>query len=128
MAKTDGNHSSPAELRKEAARSREELSRTVSRLGEELNLPRKIQRSFQRQPVIWIALLGAAGLGTVLFLTRKKNTAAREPRKSAPARSNLVQAGFVLGVLRITANLLKPHLEAFLSRKIDAYSRHSREK
>ena len=127
MAKTDGNHSSPAELRKEAARSRDELSRAVSRLGDELNLPRKIQRSFQRQPLIWIALLGVAGLGTVLFLTRKKNTVP-EPRKSAPARSNLVQAGFVLGVLRIAANLLKPHLEAFLSSKIDAYSKQSREK
>jgi hypothetical protein len=119
MAKTSGNNNkSAAELRLEVARSRELLTRDVARVRDELDLPRKIRRSFQRQPAGWIVSLVAVGLVATALLTRKKKVYVDSSKSPPEAKSRLLQAGFVLGVLRIAATLVKPHLEAFVSRKM----------
>jgi hypothetical protein len=119
MAKTSGNNNkSAAELRLEVARSREQLTRDVARVRDELDLPRKIRRSFQRQPAGWIVSLVAVGLVATALLTRKKKVYVDSSKSVPEAKSRLLQAGFILGVLRIAATLVKPHLEAFVSRKM----------
>jgi hypothetical protein len=119
MAKTSGNNNkSAAELRLEVARSREQLTRDVARVRDELDLPRKIRRSFQRQPAGWIVSLVAVGLVATALLTRKKKVYVDSSKSAPEAKSRLLQAGFILGVLRIAATLVKPHLEAFVSRKM----------
>jgi len=97
------------------------------RFRDEVDLSKKIKRSFQRQPVIWIAAMAAAGAGAVVLLTRKKKI--HVDSRSAPAPKNgLLQAGFLLGALRIAASLLKPQIEAFLAQKIRNYGDGRREK
>src|SRR5579864_6722702 len=115
MAKTSGNNNkSAAELRLDVARSREQLTRDVARVRDELDLPRKIRRSFQRQPAGWIVSLVAVGLVATALLSRKKKVYVDSSKSAPEAKSRLLQAGFILGVLRIAATLAKPHLEAFV--------------
>jgi hypothetical protein len=122
MAKASGNNNkSAAELRLEVARSREQLTRDVARVRDELDLPRKIRRSFQRQPAGWIVSLVAVGLVATALLTRKKQVYVDSHNSPPPKKSRLLEAGFILGVLRIAAGLAKPHIEAFVSRKMRGY-------
>jgi hypothetical protein len=123
MAKTSwNNNKSAAELRLEVAHSREQLTRDVARVRDQLDLPRKIRRSFQRQPAGWIVSLVAVGLVATALLTRKKKVYVDSGKASSSRpKSRLLEAGFILGVLRIAATLAKPHIEAFVSRKMRGY-------
>jgi hypothetical protein len=119
MAKTPGNNNKAAsELRINVARSREQLTRDFDRIRHELDLPRRFRRSFRRQPAGWIVSLVAVGLVATALVTRKRKVYVDTGKAAAEPRSRLLQAGFVLGVLRIAANLLKPHIEAFVSQKM----------
>jgi hypothetical protein len=121
MAKESGNHKSSAELRTEVARSRQELSRDVARVRYELDLPAKVRRSFQRQPGAWIVGLAIAGLVGAAVLTRKRKVYVGTGKGAPAEKSKLLQAGFILGVLRIAANLCKPYIEEFVSQKIRSH-------
>ena len=128
MATPDRKSRPPSELRKEVGRSREYLARDIERLRDELDFPKKIRRSFERRPAAWIAGVSIAGLAVTALLFRKRKTRSGSQNAPPPPKSGLVQAGFMLGVLRIAANLLKPHVEAFVARKIRGYGSGSREK
>ena len=119
MARNPGRNNS--ELKEEIARSRAELTRDLRGLRDELDFPRKIRKSFRRQPVPWIATAAAVGLFLVLHLARKKKVyvAAAKATKSG---SKLLEAGFVLGALRIAATLLKPVVVKFVERKMHGYA------
>ena len=121
-------HDDPAEeLREEIARSRKLVSRNLSGLRYELDFPRKIRRSFQTQTVLWLAVAAAAGLLFTVLPGRKKKVHVdlKSARKST---GRLLEAGFLLGVLEIAANVLKPVIVSFLKKKVSAFasgSRHS---
>lgn len=124
---TTNRNKSAIELRNEIARSREQLARDLVRFRDELDLSKKIKRSFQRQPAVWIAVLMAAGAGAVILLTRKKKVHVDSRRAPAP-KNSFLQAGFILGALRIAASLAKPQIEAFLAQKIRRYGGRRGEK
>jgi hypothetical protein len=126
MATRDRNKP-PNELRQEVARSREQLARNMTRFREEVDLPRKFRRSFQRQPVVWMVVLAAVGTGGVVLLSRKKKVYVDSQKASLP-KSNLLRTGFILGALRIAANLAKPHIETFLRQKMRGYGGPRQEK
>jgi hypothetical protein len=125
MATPNRNDQAPGELKREVARSRQQLSREVERFRDELDFPKKIRRSFERRPALWIAGVTVAGAALVLLLAHKRKTGPA-PRAAPAPKSSLLQAGFMLGALRIVANLIKPHLETFLEQKIRGYSAGSR--
>ena len=127
MATTNRSNKSSTELRKEVARSRDQLVRDVDRFRDELDFPKKIRRSFQRQPALWITGVAVAGVLVTVMFSRTRKAGPKERRALAP-KSGLLQAGFMLGALRIVANLAKPHLEAYLAQKLGSYGRESREK
>ena len=127
MATPNRKSRPPSELRKDVGRSREYLARDIERLRDELDFSKKIRRSFQRQPAAWIVGASIAGLAMTALLVRKRRTVVA-PRNAPAPKSGLVQAGFMLGVLRIAANLLKPQIEAFVARKIRGYGSNPREK
>ena len=104
MAKKSGNNKSDAELKEQIARSREDLALQLNRVREEVDLPRKIRLSVRREPVPWI--VGAKGG------TKSKHV--------------LLEAGFVLGALRIAASLLKPVVMNFVEKKFGSYSERGR--
>ncbi len=124
MAKKSGNKSK-GELTQEIARSREEITHRLTRVREEADLPRKIRRSIRREPVPWIVGAIAVGLLITAVVTRKKKVivdAARFGKK----KGTLLEAGFLLGALRIAATLLKPVVAKFVEEKLRQYSMRGR--
>ena len=124
MAKKSGNKSNP-ELKEDIARSREELALRLSRVREEIDLPRKIRRSVQREPVPWIIGAIAIGLVVTAVVTRKKKVIV-DAKGSPKSKHALLEAGFVLGALRIAAGLLKPVVMNFVEKKLGSYGSRPR--
>lgn len=116
MAKKSGNKSD-AELKAQIDRSREDLALRLERVREEVDLPRKIRRSIRQEPVPWIIGAIAVGLLITAVVTRKKKVYV--DAKGAPkSKHALLEAGFVLGALRIAASLLKPVVMNFVEKKL----------
>ena len=120
MAKKSG-HKSDAELKTQIARSREDIARRLNRVREEIDLPKKIRRSVRRQPVPWIVAAIAVGLIITGIVTRKKKMIVDTSRSGAKGKSTLLEAGFVLGALRIAASLFKPVVVRFVEEKFGSY-------
>jgi hypothetical protein len=125
MAKESGSDEPAEELREEIARSRERLTRDLRGLRYELDFPRKIRRSFQTQTVLWLGAAAAAGL-LFTVLPRRKKKVYVDLKSGRKSTGRLLEAGFVLGVLKIAANVLKPVLVSFLKKKVSAFASGSR--
>jgi len=115
-----------AELREEIARSREDLERRIVRVREEADFPRKIRRSVQREPVPWIVGAIAIGLLVTAVVTRKKKIVVDARGGRSKPKGTLVEAGFLLGALRIAATLLKPVVVNLVEKKFGDYVRRER--
>jgi hypothetical protein len=124
MAKKSGNKSK-AELKAEIARSREDLGYRLERVREEVDFPRKIRRSIRREPVPWIVGAIAVGLIITGIVTRKKKVIVSATR-GGKTKSTLLEAGFVLGALRIAASLLKPLVMKFVEEKFGHFASRGR--
>jgi hypothetical protein len=125
MAKKSGNNKSEAELKEEIARSREDLALRLNRVREEVDLPRKIRASVRREPVPWIVGAIAVGLLVTAVVTRKKKVII-DAKGGAKSKHALLEAGFILGALRIAASLLKPVVMNFVEKKLGRYSSRGR--
>jgi hypothetical protein len=125
MAKKSGNKSDE-ELKQEVARSREDLALRLERVREEADLPRKIRRSVQREPVPWIIGAIAVGLLLTAVISRKKKKIYVDTKAAKASKSALLEAGFLLGALRIAASLLKPVILNFVEKKLGTYSSRGR--
>lgn len=123
MAKKPGNKSKE-DLTQEVARSREDVERRLGRVREEADLPRKIRRSVRREPVPWIIGAVAFGLLVTAMLSRKKKIYVT-PKGTGKAKSGLLEAGFLLGVTRIVAGLVKPFVVSFLEKQLGSYTTRS---
>jgi hypothetical protein len=125
MAKNSEHNKSAAELIDEIERSRQRVSRNLASMRDELNLPRKIQRSFRRQPAAW--MLAAITLGLVLsgISTRKKKVHV-DVKKGARPKNQLLEAGFLLGALKVAATVFKPGIVPFLQQKVRGFSGRAR--
>ena|ERR1700693_2635276 len=124
MAKKSGNKSD-AELKGQIARSREELALSLTRVREEADIPRKIRRSVRREPVPWIIGAIAIGLLVTAVVTRKKKVYV-DAKGGPKSKHPLLEAGFVLGAIRIAAGLLKPVVMNFVEKKLGSYSSRGR--
>ena len=124
MAKKSGNRSK-AELTEEIARSREDLARRLDRVRDEIDLPKRIRRSVRREPVPWIVGAIAVGLIVTAVVTRKKKVIV-DATRFGKGKKTLLEAGFVLGALRIAASLLKPVVMNFVEKKFGSYSSRGR--
>lgn len=125
MAKNSEHDKSPAELTDEIERSRQRVTRNLASLRDELNLPRKIRRSFRRQPAVWVVAAVALGLALTAISTRKKKVYVGAKR-GAKSKNQLLEAGFLLGALKIAATIFKPVIVPFLQQKVSDFSRRSR--
>ncbi len=124
MAKKSGSKST-ADLRQEIARSREHLEQRLVRVREEADVPRKIRRSVRREPVPWIVGAIAFGLLVTAIVTRKKKVYVT-PKGPGKAGTGLLEAGFLLGVTRIVASLVKPIVVGFLEKQLGSYASRGR--
>ena len=124
MAKKSGSKSA-TELREQIGRSREDVERRLVRVREEADLPRKIRRSVRREPVPWIVGAIAVGLFVTAVVTRRKKIVVDAKGHSKP-KGTLLEAGFLLGALRIAATLLKPVVVNLVEKKFGDYVRRER--
>ena len=124
MAKKSRNRKSNAELKVEIARSREDVGRGLHRIREEADVPRKIRRSVRREPVPWIVGAIAVGLLITAVATRKKKVVV-EPKHGSKSKGFL-EAGFLLGALRIAATLFKPMIIKFVEEKFAHHTDRAR--
>ena len=114
-----------AELRQDIARSREDVERRLARVRDESDFPKKIRRSVQREPVPWIVGAIAVGLLLTAIATRKKKVVI-DAKGRSKSKGGLMEAGFLLGALRIAATLLKPVVVNLVEKKFGDYSARSR--
>ena len=124
MAKKSRNKSK-VELTQQIARSREDLTLRLNRVREEADLSKKIRRSVRREPVPWIVGAIAVGLLVTAVVTRKKKIYV-DAKGGTKSKHVLLEAGFVLGALRIAAGLLKPVVMNFVDKKFGSYSGRGR--
>jgi len=124
MAKNSGHNKSATELIDEIERSRQRVTRNLASLRDELDLPRRIQRSFRRQPAVWIVTAVALGLALSAISMRKKKVYVRA-KGGAKSKNQLLEAGFLLGALKIAATIFKPVIIPFLQQKVSQFSGRS---
>src|SRR2546426_10766779 len=122
MAKESGRDQSTGELRAEIARSRERVARDFRGLRYELDFPRKFRNSFRQQTVAWITAIVVVGTLIAVLPVRKKKVYV-DAKSSRKTKRSLLEAGFVLGVLKIAASLLRPAITNFVTKKMLGYPR-----
>jgi hypothetical protein len=121
MAKNSEHNKSAAELTEEIERSRQRLGRNFTRLRDELDIPKRLRKSFNRQPAVWIATAVVLGLVLTAISTRKK-TIQIDTKKGRRSKNQLLEAGFLLGTLKVAATLFKPVIVPFLQEKVRQFS------
>jgi hypothetical protein len=121
MAKKPGHDNRAEGLREEIARSRALVARDLSGLRYELDFPQKIRKSFQGQTVFWLA--GAAAIGLLLtMLPARKKKIYMEPGIGGKSKHRLLEAGFVLGALKIAATLLRPVIVDLVKNRLSGFA------
>ena len=121
MAKELGRKKSPNQLKAEIARSRDSVERDFRNLRGELDFPRKIRRSFQRQTGVWIVGVAVIGILVATRLTRKKKIQV-DARGIGKTEAKVLEAGVALSALKIASALLKPMIVKFVTGKIRDYA------
>jgi hypothetical protein len=121
MAKEPRRDKPTDELKVEMARSRDRVARDLRALRHELDFPRKIRRSFQRQTGAWITAAVVIGTLLVVLPARRKKVYI-EPKSKRGSKNKIVEAGFALGALKFAATLLRPIVVAFVTKKIRGYA------
>ena len=124
MAKKPGRQQSPNELRADIARSRDRFARDLRVFRREIDIPRKIKRSFQRQTAVWIGAAVVVGALLIMLPARRKvvKVEAKPPKKGKNGKNKVVEAGFLLGVLKFAATVLKPVVVSYVTRKMKTYA------
>ncbi len=98
----------------EIEESRERLARAVRDTRYQLDVPRRIRRSFQERPAVWV--VGAIVVGAVVMMLPRNKTVyvAGERSGNGKGKSKILETGFLLGAARIAATLLKPAVISFI--------------
>ena len=123
MAKESRRKQPPHELRADIARSRDRFARDLRVFRREVDIPRKIKRSFQRQTAVWITAAVVVGaLLIVLPARRKKVVVEAKAPKSGKGSKKVVEAGFLLGALKFAATVLRPVVTSYVTKKMQAYA------
>lgn len=107
MAEKSRSNNSPEQLSEELARSREAVTRNVTGVRRELDFGRKIRRSFRQETLLWVGAAVAVGVLIAVAPARKKKVYV-QPKTGGKSKERLLEAGFVLGALKIAATLLRP--------------------
>lgn len=124
MAEDSRREQSPDELKMQIARSRDQLARDLRTFRREIDIPRKIKRSFQRQTGAWITAAVVVGALLIMLPARRKvvEVEAKAPKFGKdPKGGKILEAGFALGALRFAATLLKPVVVSFVTKKMRGY-------
>jgi hypothetical protein len=125
MAKEPRRDKPIDELKTKIARSRDHVGRDLLALRQELDIPRKIKRSFQQQTGAWITAAVVVGTLLVIMPARRKKVYVGSKRGQG-SQKKLLEAGLAVGALKFAATLLKPALVAFVTKQIRGYMNEPR--
>ena len=114
------------QIKREIELSRDRLERELEGLRYELDIPRRIRKSLQSQTAIWIGAAALIGVALTFLPSRKKEVYIDAKSGRPPKKHNLLEAGFLLGALKITATLLKPMLTKFIAGKMRDFAASDR--
>ena len=116
MAKEPRRKQSIEELKVEIARSRDHFTRDLRVFRREIDIPRKIKRSFQRQTGAWIT--AALVVGTLLILLPARRKVVKvDPKIQTGRKTKVLEAGVALGALKFAATVLRPVITSFITKK-----------
>ena len=123
MAKEPRREQSPAELKAEIARSRDRLARDLRVFRGEIDIPRKIKRSFQQQTAAWITAAVVVGALIIVLPARRRRiyVEPKLPKSRRNSQGKLIEAGFALGALKFAVSILRPVLVSFIAKKVRGY-------
>jgi hypothetical protein len=114
------------QIKREIDLSRDRLERDLDGLRYELDIPRKIRNSLRSQTAIWIGAAALIGVALTFLPSRKKEVYVDAKSGRPPKKHHLLEAGFLLGALKITATLLKPMLTKFIAGKMRDFAASDR--
>jgi hypothetical protein len=122
MAKKPRRQQSLEELKVEIARSRDHFTRDLRVFRREIDIPRKIKRSFQQHTGAWITAAVVVGTLLILLPARRKIVKV-EPKVKSGKKSGgkVVEAGVALGALKFAATILRPLITSFITKKVNAF-------
>ena len=120
MAKEPRREQPSSELKTEIARSRDRFARDLRVFRREIDIPRRIKRSFQQQTVAWVSVAVVVGALLIILPARRKKVYV-EPKSRKKSQGKLVEAGFALGALKFAATLLRPVVVSFITKKMRGY-------
>jgi hypothetical protein len=118
MAEGTGENDATENLSQEIARSRDTVSRDVTGLRYELDFPRKLKRSFKSETMLWISAAIAVGVIVAVLPARTKKVEIEPRIGKKGSQKRLLEAGFVLGALKIAASFLRPVIFALVRSRL----------
>ena len=124
MAKESRRKQPPHELRADIARSRDRFARDLRVFRREVDIPRKIKRSFQRQTAVWITAAVVVGALLIVLPARRKKVVveAKAPKGGKGSKNKVVEAGFLLGALKFAATVLRPVVTSYVTKKMQGFA------
>src|SRR4051812_9601841 len=109
MAKEPRREQSADELKMEIARSRDRMARDLRVFRREIDIPRRIKRSFQRQTAAWVTAAVVVGALLIVLPARRKVIKVKaKPRKGDDGSEKIMEAGFALTAAKFAATILRP--------------------
>lgn len=121
MAQKPGRNKQPDQLKEDIARSRDLVARDVRGLRYELDIPRRIRRSFREQMPLWLGAAVVVG-ALLIYLPARNRKIYVDAKLGGRSKHRMLEAGFALGALRIAASLLKPMIANFVVKKMGNYA------
>jgi hypothetical protein len=124
MAKEPRRQQSADDLKVEIARSRDRITRDLRVFRREVDIPRKIKRSFQTQTGTWVTAAVVVGAILILLPARRKvvhvEPKIRFGRKDS--KTKLLETGFALTALKFAITLLRPALTSYITKKVRTFA------
>jgi hypothetical protein len=119
MAKESRHRQSPDAIKREIAQSRDQLVREFRGLRYELDIPRRIRRSFREQTGLWIGAAVIVG-GLIVFLPARKREVhvdLRDGKKRRPDKK-ILETGVLFGLLKLALPFIKPMIANFITQRM----------
>jgi hypothetical protein len=124
MAKEPRREQSADDLKIELARSRDRITRDLRVFRREIDIPRRIKRSFQRQTAAWVTAAVVVGAIVILLPARRKVVHVEpeiEVRRKG-SKNKLLETGFALTALKFAFTVLRPALVSFITKKVQGFA------
>jgi hypothetical protein len=118
MAEKSRSQHDTVKVREQIERSREKVARDLAGMRYELDFPRKLRRTFQHNPAVWVGAALAIGLLLALMRARTKKVYVSASGKPVSRREKtLLESGALLGLVKLGMTVVQPMVAAHFAKK-----------